>query len=368
MAHLYEIGPVKSSLEADNKKVNYYIIHVRGRVKWILPEKFPNSVKILYARTPYKITAKIKWCLLIVLHRLGMLKYLPFVEKIVVHKPGISYFNQYFHWQSSTVPYVVIYIGDTNPFQKIVALFVDEANVKMVVKIPLGLRASYNVQHEYSILKQLSEKKITVVPTPLWYDKKTKISAQTSLKGKMTDTHFTKYHINFLKLLHTGNMTTIEEQFIKLKKTFLQLDGASQALKQSFLNAETYLTDNQTIPEVISHGDFAPWNLLADNNVLNAYDFEEACLNSFIGYDCFHFFVMQSFVFHIDNIYSVILKNKLVAQYFSEFCISEEQIQKLFLLYLLFDIIKRVILEEYDYQAYLINKIEQHLLISKNFS
>jgi hypothetical protein len=200
-------------------------------------------------------------------------------------------------------PQLAFLIGTPGPYQKASMLVMSpQGEPKSLVKIALGEHANTMVKSEAAWLRTLSTHAATseFVPQLLRAGRTHngyRYVAQSIVGGKISNSVFTPLHADFLRRLGTVDARVntfprsparqlLRDQYTKLEP---MLTESRRALIGDALNECVHLLNDWRGPFVISHGDFAFWNIHTQGDHLYAFDWEYASAETSPLFDLFHF-------------------------------------------------------------------------------
>jgi thiamine kinase-like enzyme len=277
-------------------------IRNQNNLRWLISTDPKHCHQLLKEWQPFTVSKKIFWKFF----SLGLYIYLS-----LPHKRPIGYnicmpsnFQwQNFGWHNDTPPSFSIHVGKKGPTQKLI-LFIGEPDskaIKTITKIGIGKNAYKRQQHENQILIKLSKFKRFegFIPTIKILDNCAEnfpVTTQNFIKGKPSNKILDSKHINFLcKLKLDDEQMSLLNFKIELACKITNNHTIHKKIKKLLLSTLEGISCDLQIPKVISHGDFAPWNLkIIDGGKIAAIDWEYACLESFPMLDIFHFFAVQN--------------------------------------------------------------------------
>lgn len=248
--------------------------------------------------------------------------------------------------------------GTKSKHQKKSVQIINNKRIEYYLKISNNKETIELSKNEYSILSLLSSKQLTTLtPKAVFGDfiESSYYLIQSAAPNEFyqSETAFLSEHnkciIELYDLHHKE--TDIQEYIASIKNyiTRYNYNGKSNIL--ATLDALSEKNKKTKIQLSLTHGDFAPWNILTNyDNELFIYDWEHGSENSPLLFDFFHFHFMTSKLLtnntaaeiksYIDNLY---LENKY-KDIFTHMNISNAEYQLYSKLYLL-EIITREIRE-----------------------
>jgi hypothetical protein len=332
---------------------DFWVLPGKQGPRWVIPCNARLGLPVLRQWRPYSFTSLAKWQGLLWLYSSRLLGYVPGVKTISINVTGIAspYMEEY-------IP--VVYIGTPGPQQKAVVTLVDHSTgrAQSVLKVALGEHAVSSLQREAQALETLADQTGVGAPTLLWIDPEMGSSCQSVVPGKLTGRALRQSHIDWLtNLPRNGQITTLNQRCKTLGKAFKDCrpDEAvliAQALKK--------ITGTEPIPEILVHGDFAPWNLKSQSyGKIVAIDWEEARPNGLPLHDLCHFFSIQAHLFGGCDVLSNLNKSLLVVNYWKALRIRPSSLRPLYLHYLLTMVAGLDGDCSNEYRIYLFNQIRE---------
>tara|TARA_B110001450_G_scaffold156040_1_gene145478 strand:+ start:371 stop:2770 length:2400 start_codon:yes stop_codon:yes gene_type:complete len=139
--------------------------------------------------------------------------------------------------------------------------------------------------------------------------------------------------IDLLPIIHKMESKLLELELVNDKRI---PKGMLKKLRKIY-NA----IDSKTISVAISHGDFTPWNMYANNEKLAIYDWELAEILIPVGYDAFHFIIQQNIMVNKCCWKDIgqEIKTKISPELFSKWTNENSKIDEYLQLYLLINTI-----------------------------
>lgn len=344
MSRLYSFPSQPTVVQRD---LDFLIISGTKGPRWLIPENPKLGYFALKQWRPYGKISTILWKLLLVLYRYNLVLFLPNVQRLkwalLPTKNNFGILNKY-DKDARLIP--VIYLGTPNITRKAIVMLIDKQHKKIqkILKLALNSGANENILHEVNILKQLQSKTSLLAPQILHFHTHGDFSIQEALLGKLSNSVFTKQHVQYLLGLRTNKTTnlSIHNQVLKVavsnlsnitnnQKIFLQ----NQLIQMNSINRELFFV-------VLEHGDFAPWNLMQTTQGLQAFDWEDSLVFGLPLQDALHFFEIQAYLFGKKHDFlEYFFKSSLITTYLQELNITQPMAKLLAQYYLLDKLIKR---------------------------
>jgi len=280
-----------------NQNGSYLVIPGSGAPRWIIPEQSKYGESVLAQWRPYGVLSRYKWKILCLLYRLRLAHFVPGVCRINLVDDKLLDFRG-----SHIEVFPVIYVGTPGMQQKVVVTLIDAYSREslFVLKVALSKGANKSLCREAAMLKQLAHMKVPDVPRLVKGDKDGKWILQSVLTGKPACRELTRHHIDWLLALpRSGKVTTMGKEAEILANFFeLNEDELLVGCKATLRNAIDAIKVEDTIPLVLVHGDFAPWNIKKQVDCsLLVLDWEDARMEGLPFWDICHFYFIQAHLF-----------------------------------------------------------------------
>lgn len=351
---------ITKNLNTKNYENRFFIIPGKKGPKWIIPVNPIVGLQTLNQWHPYDLVSRIKWRILLYLYANGLLGKVPGIGTININSK-----------KNLRVPHndkivtAVIYIGTPGPQQKAVATLVtvDNGDIQAIMKIALSDRARTSLLHEAHVLKKLFKNNILGAPELIGIEDNGSKTWQTMVNGRLTSRTLTQAHIDWLLQLPKSGKTTTGKQFKLLNKQ-IERDGSTLLGQKKISRLDKFSCRKYTIPIVLVHGDFAPWNLKTKTDgYIQAIDWEDALFEGLPLWDLCHFFFIQVHLFHEQNPVQKMFSNSLVKQYCAKMRLDKEAMISLTLLYILMTVFSRKEQTNESYRTFLVDRIDEVIAI-----
>jgi len=236
---------------------------------------------------------------------------------------------------SSVLP--VIYVGTPSEKQKLLVWLYNEdmgAIQNSVVKIPLTAMALDGLENEYNVLHELHKNKSFSLPSVS--KDNGRYMATTLWNATQGSPRLSFEYAKILSDLVTGQTLSVKTLVCDLNAKVKRQSACNQndvifCLLNNLFKTQQYLD----LPEVVCHGDFAPWNVLFKGSEIYMIDWEDAALSGPPLYDMTHFMISISLLLgHRMPTVSEFLRMGPVRDYRSKLCLGEEESRFLVLYYL----------------------------------
>lgn len=296
--------------------------------RWLISLNINNPSKVLSQWTPYSFLASIIWRVICACLRSRFGRGLPVFPKIYI--ANFDSFLQTITHDCAEDYSAMIYIGTQGKFQKSVLVLCDKntSSPLYVVKIPLTPLAYKSVSNENRVLQYIRNHKFPSqlspnihTHVPIWHS-----TMQSWLAGNPAPIQLTKAHYLFLSSL-VNEQLVLDIEPIKLH--FLQrvqrLLSLGLSLPGKITNDVSYLRNLSfefSLPSVLVHGDFAPWNLkINGKGQISALDWEFSSVDYLPGYDYCYYSIQVSRLLNIEVIFDSFTLRKHFHNLFR--CISD---------------------------------------------
>lgn len=339
----------------------FFVIPGNNGPRWLLPNNESIANKVLISWKPYGLLSLIKWYLIRKAYTFKLLSKLPFVDTI----PASLKYCKIPGSNTELIP--IIYIGTPGPQQKAVIILVNRSTGEpsSVMKIALSPGAKESLENEVRILNLLSNKGVKNIPRIQAVEQKSKRSWQSVVPGKLSSKKFTQHHVDWLlKLPLSGEYTTLDQQrkLLEIKFEERKFHFSTSQIK-TLKKGISYIKGSCAIPLLLSHGDFAPWNIkshiIRRKKELFLMDWEDANVNSLPLWDISHFFLIQSYLFNKPRLINDLFKNHQTQKYIKEVGINNVNVKCLTLIYILITSLSKKNNTSVHYKEFLINIINK---------
>jgi len=295
---------------SERKKYEKFLaLKADGRIKWFVKYNTFTISSLTRTWKPYSMKGKLFWYTLPLLARLLIILNIKKIGPLSLIEFKMNIFKR-----------ISIYVGKPGPTQKLIVI-VGEDSFSEVLKISKGNIAKKRIQQENQTLKNLPETIKGVVPKTKCEELQKKLgysyTIQYFVDGLPSGKELTEKHIEFLASLKTGKKLDLSKKIISLIEKYqttieIYFPGKTQDFMALF-------KPNLIVPEMIQHGDFAPWNIKHNGRQLVVVDWEYAVFDGLPLFDMIHFFVSQQEnrqdYDNILNDLNCFLKSKFVTKY-----------------------------------------------------
>ncbi len=315
----------------------YLVIPGNHGPRWLIPARRGASASVLGAWRPYTLPSRMKWFALCMAERAGLLRLARPVSTAAVSRAGVSRWLERCGIRSQAGEMVIL-VGNPSPDRKLIVFLLDEAGrIAAVLKVGLTDGGGSSILHEAEVLAKLES--CGWAPKILSIHADRRAAAQEYVPGAMPGRRFRPEYLDLLCRLplsgaSRGLADVAAESASRLSPFRDELDRIAPGLVDRALDG---LDCNATVPTMLVHGDFAPWNLRRHprrGNVL--VDWEWADFDGLPAYDLLHFHFNDERLFGSGaNVYAALRAGPISAEYFRRMDLDGELLPRLAIAYLL---------------------------------
>ena len=280
--------------ESGGTPVTYVAVAGRRGLRWILPAQSQRITGLMAAWRPYSFPARLGWGLMRLAAKGGLLPRLPGKKLFEADISNERWKD--FGWEKEKPPIVVIYVGTPGPHQKLVITLADPLSGDgcLVVKYPLVQTAWPKIANEYDKLVELRDVCSRLTPCPIHIDYIKRFSVQTYIPGRPVSINLTDHHYHFLAQLSRSEASiSLKEVRDEITARRVALMETGQLLDKDRVTLEELIRGSSWdayVSSVITHGDFAPWNLKQHfSGEFFCVDWEDAQLVGLPFYDLHYY-------------------------------------------------------------------------------
>lgn len=337
------VPEILNALEIDSNATNgeaepYLVIPGNSGPRWLLPARPGAAAAVLGVWHPYHLSSRMKWLAIRMATRTGVLRLARSVSTVRVSRRGVRLW-----FDRCGIPArdgeMVVLVGTPSAERKLIAFLLDDTHrIAAVLKVGLTAAGGVRVLHEAEVLGRLERycwapKILSVHPDRL-------AAAQQYVPGVLPDRRLRPEYIDLLcQLPRSGSSKSLaavaDEMASRLRPFKDQFDRLAPGLLDRSLSC---LNLDVSVPTMLVHGDFVPWNIL--NNPQAGYllvDWERADFTGLPAHDLLHF------LFSIDRLfggkagggYPAIRSSSVCAGYFRRMDLNIELLPRLAIAYLL---------------------------------
>lgn len=271
--------PDSRLLSAAGASTNFLIIGDAEKGRWILPVEAGPAMAAVRARRPLYWHSKLLWFPFLSAYRYRFLHRLPLVGRLSVETPAGGDWS-HLGWPAGNQPTVAVHVGGARSNQKAVVFLGDTSRPapEFVTKVPLAPDAAEGILREARVLRFLREHESIArgVPRILHEDPVSGIASQEFVRGRMPGYELGPKHLDLLCGLaehrECVSLSSRVEQMVSSFSDHLVYQIRESTQASEFLRQ---MSELPSIPSVVTHGDFNPWNLLyRPDGSLAALDWE----------------------------------------------------------------------------------------------
>ena len=201
---------------------------------------------------------------------------------------------------------MVIYTGSDSPRHKVTALAIGCNRASdVIIKVAETEQGADAITAESEALRALAVSPLrTHVPElvfeGVFYCYTVQVQSKLDATGRCQNGHFTSGHLNFLADLSKLNRTRRRLgdvrawQKIKLAVEDADVTDLPEAIREHLQFVLSRDVADKAVITHTTHGDFAPWNIVAEKDKLSVFDWEDSQRNDLPFLDCFHFLYRQA--------------------------------------------------------------------------
>jgi hypothetical protein len=317
--------------------VSYYVIPGNYGPRWLIPAGSRAAAAVLGNWHPYNLSSRMKWYAIRMAARAGVLQCIHSVSKVNASRTGALRWFERCGLQSEAGE-IVILTGNPSPDRKLIVFMLDKSKrIAAVLKVGLTEGGGLSVVHEAEVLLKLEP--FNWAPKILSIHPDLRAAAQEYVPGVMPGRKFLPEYMDLLcRLPRSGHSTSLAnvagELASRLHPCKEQLDKIAPDVLDRSLGC---LDRDISIPTMLVHGDFAPWNMR--NHPMKRYvfvDWEWADFAGLPACDLLHFQFSNDRLFSKNGEgYAAIRRRSLCAEYFHRMDLDVELLPRLSIAYLL---------------------------------
>lgn len=299
------------------KKSEYFIVPSVYNPRWIIPSTFSSLGGMI---NPSSLKAKLAIKLFMIFSKINLGQII-FPHRIQVFNNGNSENTNLLDLIVSkitdTVGDGILYLGSYGPLQKTTFEFIGSNNKFHYAKISDNERTKEALLNENKAICFINKLSIRSINSPShvkFFDINNKefcVLTQSSLEGKKIN-GLSPLISNAIIELHSktilqdvnrfsGYISKIENDLNVIDYNSLNdLQNESLDIAKHLVLEYKKLYKSSFVYLTYSHGDFTRWNILQGNSSISLFDWEEAKYRT-VGYDLFHFLVIEKILVKGDN-------------------------------------------------------------------
>jgi hypothetical protein len=316
---------------------SYYVIPGNYGPRWLIPAGSRAAASVLGIWHPYNLSSRMKWYAVRMAASAGVLQYIPSVTKVnTSHTGALRWFERC--GLRSEAGEIVILIGNPSADRKVVAFLLNGSQqIAAVLKVGFTAGGGLSVLHEAEVLLKLAPyswaPKILSIHTDL------RAAAQEYVLGAMPGRKFLPEYMDMLcRLPLSGSSTNLAQIAGEMANRLHPFKAQLDKIAPDVLDCSLECLDlDISIPTMLAHGDFAPWNMR--NHPKKGYvlvDWEWADFTGLPAYDLLHFQFNDDRLFgEKAGGYAAIRRRSLCATYLRRMDLDAELLPRLAIAYLL---------------------------------
>ena len=282
---------------AGSRPLKFLAVPGHDGTRWLVPEDGRGVDAVLANWSPYRFSSRITWHAIRGANRLEALRFLPSVMPFELQ--GASDVDWWaLGWNGCAAPALAIYIGTPSQAWKAVVHLVSlQSSVcDAVLKLPLTAGAKDATLREAQTLSILADQRHSQAPRLLSVDRKRGVSMQEFIAGRPGSRRLRPEYLELLRsLLLPDERITMAAYTSEWDQQTFSLSDRDAGIMCAALER---LKDDLPLPACWAHGDFAPWNIRARQNLPPALiDWEEGKQSGLPLVDAYHFLHIQDFLF-----------------------------------------------------------------------
>jgi hypothetical protein len=322
---------------ADGETEPYLVIPGNSGPRWMLPARSSAAASVLDIWHPYNLSSRMKWLAIRLAARAGLLRFAPSVSIVKTSCRGAQLWFDRCGIQTRNAEIVVL-VGTPSANRKLIAFLLDDRHrIAAVLKVGLTAGGGVCILHEAEVLGKLE--RYSWAPRLLSVHPDLRAAAQQYMPGAMSDREFRPEYMDVLcQLPRSGGCKSLaafaDEMANRLSPFKAQFDKLAPGLLDRSLSC---LNLDITVPTMLVHGDFAPWNILNNPEVgLVLVDWEWADFAGLPAHDLLHFHFSIDLLFgEKAGVYSAFQSSTVCAEYFRRMDLDLALLPRLAIAYLL---------------------------------
>jgi hypothetical protein len=315
----------------------YLVIPGNWGPRWLIPARPRASAFALSTWRPYTISSRFKWFAIRMAARTGALQLAHSVSSVAVSRSCAQQWFERCGIRSQTGDMVIL-VGNPSPDRKLVVFLLDDAHrIAAVLKVGLTVGGGISVLHEAEMLRKLEQ--YCWAPKLLSVHSEMRAAAQEFVHGAMPGRRFRPEFMEILcRLPRSGgskNLAQLADEMARRLGPFkAQLDNMAPDILDRSLDC---LALDISVPTMLVHGDFTPWNMRKNTKVgYVLVDWEWADFAGLPAYDLLHFQFNDDRHFgEKAGGYAAIRARSICAEYFRRMDLDAELLPRLAVAFLL---------------------------------
>lgn len=315
----------------------YLVIPGNWGPRWLIPARPRASAFALSTWHPYTIPSRLKWFAIRVAARAGTLHLARSISSATVSRSGVQQWFERCGIRSQAGDLAIL-VGVPSPTRKLVVFLLDYAHrIAAVLKVGLTVDGAISVLYEAEMLRKLEH--FSWAPRLLSVHSELRAATQEFVPGPMPGRRFQPEFMEILCHLPRSdgskNLAQLAGEMAQRLGPFkAELDKMAPDIFDRSLDC---LDLDISVPTMLVHGDFVPWNMR--KNPKAGYvlvDWEWADFAGLPAYDLLHFqFTGDRLFGEKAGGYSAIRSRSICVEYFRRMEIDSDLLPRLAIAYLL---------------------------------
>ena len=317
--------------EVVGDSVPYLVIPGNWGPRWLVPAQPRASAFALSTWHPYTIPSWLKWLAIRMAARTGALQLAGSVSSVDVSRAAV---RQWFERCGirSQADDVAILVGAPSPDRKLIVFLLDDAHhIAAVLKVGLTVGGGISVLHEAEMLRKLEQ--YSWAPELLTVHSEMRAASQEFVPGAMPGRRFRPEFMDILcRLPRSGGSKNLAELAGEMARRLGPFKAQLGKLAPDIVDRSLDCLDlDISVPTMLVHGDFTPWNMRKNQRVgYVLVDWEWADLAGLPAYDLLHFQFNDDRHFgEKAGDYAAIRKRSICAEYFRRIDLNAELLPQL---------------------------------------
>ncbi|MGA2887711.1 MAG: phosphotransferase [Terracidiphilus sp.] len=336
------VSDILNALEIDpgivaEEPKHYFAIPGNSGPRWLIPAHSSASASVLSAWKPYSISGQLKWFAIRMAARAGVLRLVASVSRVAASREGaLRWFERC--GIASRTGEIVVLVGNPSPDRKLIVFLLDDAHrIAAVLKVGLTASGGLAVIHEAEVLSRLERYSWAPKLLSVHFDQRA--AAQEYVHGAMPNLEFRQEYLDLLcRLPRTGNSKSLTDVADDMASRLNPFKAELNKVTPDLLDRALACLDlDVTVPTLLVHGDFAPWNIRKNPEVgYVLVDWEWADFAGLPAYDLLHFHFNNDWLFGGKAVGSAVTRARpICAEYLRRLNLDPEILPRLAIAYLL---------------------------------
>jgi hypothetical protein len=357
MAQALSVAQILNALEIDysggapgtavEEREPYLVIPGHDGPRWLIPARSRAAASVLSSWHPYNLSSRLKWLAVCTAAHTGLLRFAGSVASAAVSRRAALEWFERCGIRSQTGEMVIL-AGNPSPDRKLILFLLQTGHqgdahsggaqpIAAVLKVGLTEGGGRSVLHEAEVLRKLEP--YSWAPQLLSVHHELRAAAQKFVPGIMPDRRFRPEYMEMLcQLPRSGEGKTLTQVAGEMARRLSPFKAQLEALAPGLLDRSCDALDlDSSVPILLAHGDFAPWNMR--RNAQLGYvlvDWEWADFAGLPAYDLLHFQFNDDRLFgEKSGGYAAIRFRPICAEYLRRMDLDPELLPRLAIAYLL---------------------------------